>query len=135
MIVAVRAVLVALVVLGHVLAKRLLALLAEEGHLGRLRERVGLRLGVALGAVIPLLAARGADGDLGVEDVFAGENDVECVRARDSLPTHHMGGGGEEEEEVGLASFRLSRTRGYRDKIRSRIFSQHRTFVSALFNV
>ena len=70
-VVAVRTVLVALVVLRHVLPERLLALLAEEDHLRRLREPVGLRLRVALGAVKPLLAARGADCDLGVQDVFA----------------------------------------------------------------
>ena len=71
MIVAVRTVLVALVILGHVLPERLLALLAEERHLRRLCQPVRLALGVALGAVEPLPAARCADGDLGVEDVFA----------------------------------------------------------------
>lgn len=71
-VVAVRTVLVALVVLGHVLSESLLALLAEEGHLRRLREPVGLRLRMAFGAVKPLLAAWRAYGYLGVEDVFAG---------------------------------------------------------------
>ena len=71
-VVAVGTVLVALLVIAHVLAERLLALLAEEGHLGRFAEAVVLGLGVALGAVEPLFAAGGADGDLGVENVFAG---------------------------------------------------------------
>ena len=70
-IVAVRTVLVALVILGHVLPERLLALLAEERHLRRLCQPVRLRLGVALGTVVPLPAAGCADGDLGVENVFA----------------------------------------------------------------
>ena len=70
-VVAVRAVLIALVIFRHVLPERLLALLAEERHLRRLCQPVRLRLGVALGAVEPLPAARCADGDLGVEDVFA----------------------------------------------------------------
>lgn len=72
MIVAMRTVLVALIVLGHVLAERLLALLAHEHHLRRLRETVGLRLGVTFGAVEPLLAARRANRDLRVQDMFAG---------------------------------------------------------------
>ena len=72
MVIAVGAVLVALVVLLHVLAERLLALLAEEGHLGGAPEPVVLRLSVAFRAVEPLLAAGGANGDLGVEYVLAG---------------------------------------------------------------
>lgn len=71
-VVAVRAVFVALVKLGHVFAEALFAFLAREDHLGGLFEVVGLGVGVALRAVEPLAAAGGADGDLGVEDVLAG---------------------------------------------------------------
>ena len=71
MVVTVWAILVALVIVGHVLAERLLALLAQEGHLRRPLEPVVLRLRMALRAVEPLLAARGADGDLRVQNVFA----------------------------------------------------------------
>ena len=70
MVIAVWTVLVALVKLLHVLAERLLALLAQERHLHGLPEPMVLCLSVTLGAVKPLLAARRANGDLGVEDVF-----------------------------------------------------------------
>ena len=66
-----RAELVTILIICHVFPKRLLALLAQERHLVRLREPVVLCLRVALGAVEPLPAARCADGDLGIEDVFA----------------------------------------------------------------
>ena len=72
MIIAVGAVLVAFLVVDHVLTECLLALFAHERHLRRPAEAMVLGLGVALGAVKPLLAARSADGDLGVEDMFAG---------------------------------------------------------------
>ena len=71
MVIAVRAVLIALLVVRHILAERLLALLAHEGHLGRLPETVVLTLRVALSAVEPLLAAWRTDGDLRVQNVFA----------------------------------------------------------------
>ena len=61
MIVTVRTILIALLIHRHILPERLLALLAQERHLIRLRERVILRLRVALGAVEPLPAARRAD--------------------------------------------------------------------------
>lgn len=51
-VIAMRAVLVRLLKDGHVLAKGLLALLAQEGHLDRLGERVVLLLGVALCALV-----------------------------------------------------------------------------------
>ena len=70
-IITVRAVLVALLVVGHVLAERLLALFADERHLHRFSELVVLRFGVAFGAVEPLFAARSPDRDLRVEDVLA----------------------------------------------------------------
>ncbi len=71
MVVAVRAVLVAILKLLHVLPEALLALFAREGHVHGLFELVRLRVGVALRAIEPLPAAGRADGDLGVEDVFA----------------------------------------------------------------
>ena len=69
-VVAVRTVLIAFLVLGHVLPECLLALLAQEGHLRRPLKPVVLRLRMTLRTVEPLLAARGANSDLGVEDVF-----------------------------------------------------------------
>jgi hypothetical protein len=69
-IIAMRAILVALLIHSHILPERLLALLAQERHLRRLGERVLLRRGVAFGAVVPLLTAGRADGDLRVEDVY-----------------------------------------------------------------
>lgn len=72
MVVAVRAVLVALVVLGHVLAERLPTLLAHEHHLGCLREPVRLRFGVTLCTVEPLLATWCTNRHLRIQDVFAG---------------------------------------------------------------
>jgi hypothetical protein len=70
-IVAVRTILIAVLEFIHVLAEALLALLARKNHLHCLLERVGLRFGVALRTVEPLLAAGRADGHLGVENVFA----------------------------------------------------------------
>ena len=61
-----RAVLVALLINGHVLAERLLALLTDETHFGRPCKRMRLCLRVTFGAVEPLFAARGTDGDLSV---------------------------------------------------------------------
>ena len=72
-VIAVRAVLVAILELLRVLAEALLALLAREGHVEFLEQGVRFAVGVALGAVEPFAAAGGADRDLGVEDVFAGE--------------------------------------------------------------
>ena len=57
--------------LARVLAEGLFALLADEDHLEGLQQGVVFFFLVALGAVEPLLAAGRADGDLGVEDVFA----------------------------------------------------------------
>ena len=67
-----RAVLVALFVVTHVFAERLLALLAQKVHLDGLLQTMVLRFCVTFGAVEPLLAAGGADGDLRVQDVFTG---------------------------------------------------------------
>ena len=65
-IIAMRAVLVALFINGHVFAEGLLALLTDECHVHRPHKRMRLHLGVTFGAVVPLLATRGTDGDLGV---------------------------------------------------------------------
>jgi len=70
MVIAIRAILIALLVLRRVLSKRLLALLAQECHLRRLRKRVRVRLGVALCAVEPLFAAGCTYRHLRVQDVF-----------------------------------------------------------------
>jgi hypothetical protein len=72
-VVAMRAVLIALVELFHVFAKDFSALFACEDHLGGAFELVVLLLSVAFCAVEPLATAWRADGDLGVEDVFAGD--------------------------------------------------------------
>lgn len=70
MVVAVRAVLVAILVFAHVFAKYLLALLTREYHLHRLLQSVCLFLGVAFGTVKPLFAAWRANGNLRIENVF-----------------------------------------------------------------
>lgn len=72
-VVAVWAEFIALLVVGHILAERLSAFLAHERHLGRLCQTMILFLGVAFGAIVPLLAAWCSDGDLRVQDVFAGK--------------------------------------------------------------
>ncbi len=80
MIIAMWAELVALLVVGHVFAECLFAFLAQEVHLHRLLELVVLRLRVALGAIEPLLATWSADGDLCVQNVFAGmHGDIACL--------------------------------------------------------
>ena len=56
MIITMRTILIALLIHRHILSERLLALLAQERHLVRLREPVVLCLRVALGAVEPFLA-------------------------------------------------------------------------------
>lgn len=55
----------------RVLSEALLALLACQNELDGLLERVVGRLGMALRAVEPALAAGGADRDLSVQDVLA----------------------------------------------------------------
>jgi hypothetical protein len=61
-----RAVLVALLVDGHVFPERLLALFAHEDHFGGLCQRMALRFRMALRAVIPELATGRADRHLHV---------------------------------------------------------------------
>lgn len=70
-IITVWTILVALLVVRHVLAKRLFALFARKRHLCRLLKSVVLRFCVALCAVEPLLAAWRAYRHLGVQDMFA----------------------------------------------------------------
>lgn len=97
MVVAVRAVFVALLELLGVLAEALLALFAGEDHLGTLLEIVVLGLGMALGAVKPLLAAGAADGDLGVEDVLAAaerRRSAAARRGRGAAGSNEPHGGG-----------------------------------------
>jgi hypothetical protein len=60
------AVLVALLIYGHVFSESLFALLADEGHVRCSCERMRLCLGVTFGAIEPLLATRGADRNLSV---------------------------------------------------------------------
>ena len=65
MVITMRTILIALLIRAHILPKRLFALLTHEHHLRRLGQTVRLlRLGVTFGAVVPLLAAWCADGDL-----------------------------------------------------------------------
>lgn len=75
-VVTMRTVLVALLVIRHVLAERLLALLAHENHLVVLPQTVVLRFSMAFRAVEPLPAARSAYGDLRVQYVLAGQKNA-----------------------------------------------------------
>ena len=72
-VVAVGAVLVGLLELGHIFAERLLALFAQEHHLHGRHQVVVLavKLVVALGAVEPLFAAWRSNRHLGIHNVFA----------------------------------------------------------------
>jgi hypothetical protein len=70
MVVTMGTVLIALVIFGHVLPERFLALFADERHIVRFPQRVAFGLCVALCAVEPLLAAGGADRYLSIQDVF-----------------------------------------------------------------
>jgi hypothetical protein len=54
----------------HFFSEDMLALLADEGHLQGLHDFVVFLFLMALGAVIPLLAAGCPDSDLGVEYMF-----------------------------------------------------------------
>ena len=77
-----RTVLIALLITIHVFAKRLLAFLAHEDHLGRLPQTVILRLSMAFRAVEPLPATWGAYGNLRIQDMFAGQKEqVQCTRS------------------------------------------------------
>ncbi len=63
--------LIALLELGHVLPENFLAFFASHHNLGRLAQLVVLLFFVALGTVVPFLAAGGANLHLGVENVLA----------------------------------------------------------------
>ena len=65
-IIAMGAVLVALLVFGHIFSESFFALLTDEGHVRRPRQRMRLCLCVAFGAIEPLLATRGTDGNLSI---------------------------------------------------------------------
>jgi len=71
MVVTVRAELVRFFEGLRVFAEGFAALLAGECHIKALKEGVFLLFSVAFCTVEPFSAAGGADGDLGVEDVFA----------------------------------------------------------------
>ena len=71
MVIAMRAIFVALLVHRHVLPERLLALFAHECHLRRFCEAMRFGFGVAFCTVEPLLAARRTYRDLSIQDVFA----------------------------------------------------------------
>lgn len=55
----------------NILPETLLALFTSKRHLGLLLERVVGGFGMTFGAVKPTFTAGAADGDLGVEDMFA----------------------------------------------------------------
>ncbi len=65
--------LVAFLIIRHILPKRLLALLAHEGHFRSLCQSMCLCFRVAFRTVEPLFAAWRADGNLGVQNVFTAE--------------------------------------------------------------
>lgn len=66
-----RAVFICVLEFTGVFAEGLFALFADEGHVKGLEEGVRGLFCVAFGAVEPFFAAGRADGDLGVEDMFA----------------------------------------------------------------
>jgi hypothetical protein len=70
MVVTMRTILVTLLVGGHILPERLLALFTHKDHLQCFSEGMCLRFTMAFSAVVPLLAARGMDRDLSIQDVF-----------------------------------------------------------------
>jgi hypothetical protein len=65
-IIAMRAVLIALLIYSHVFAESFFALFTHEGHFRCPYQWMRLCLGVTLGAVEPLLATRSTDGNLGI---------------------------------------------------------------------
>ena len=92
-IIAVWTILVALLVVCHVLAKRLFALFACKRHLCCLLQSVVLRFCVALCAVEPLLAAWRAYRHLGVQDMFAekpSQRFRQTGRAKGVMGTDHI---------------------------------------------
>jgi hypothetical protein len=71
MVIAMRAIFVALLIRRHILPKCLFTLLAQERHFRRLRQFVTLRFRVTFGAVEPQFAAGCTDRHLCIQYVFA----------------------------------------------------------------
>ena len=90
MIIAMRAILITLLIHGHIFPECFLAFLANERHFRRFRQRMCLRFGMAFSAVVPLLATWCADRDLRVQDVFTRSGDQQPLHCRPDDPTHHM---------------------------------------------
>lgn len=88
-IITVRTILVAVLVVGHVLAKRLFALFAGKRHLCRLGQSVVLRFCVALCTVKPLLAAWCAYRHLCVQDMFAAKSQSKRFMKEIELETRY----------------------------------------------
>jgi hypothetical protein len=65
-IIAMRAVLIALLICSHVFTESFFALFTHEGHFRCPCQWMRLCLGVTFGAVEPLLATRSTNGDLGI---------------------------------------------------------------------
>ena len=79
-VIAVRAVLVTFLVVHHIFPERFLAFLAHEGHFVRLPQPMVLIFSMALGAIEPLLATWSSNGNLSIQDMFAGvERSVDLV--------------------------------------------------------
>jgi len=70
-IIAMRAVFVALLIHFHVLAERLFALLTYESHFHGSFERMGRSFSMTLGTIEPHLAARCPNGNLGIQNMLA----------------------------------------------------------------
>ena len=90
MIIAMRAILITLLIHGHIFPECFLAFLANERHFRRFRQGMCLRFGMAFSAVVPLLATWCADRDLRVQDVFTGSGDQRPPDCRPDDSTHHM---------------------------------------------
>ena len=71
MIIAVRAIFIALLIHCHVLAERLLTLLTYESHFHSTFQRVGRNFSMAFGAVEPFLTTRRTDGNLRIQNMLA----------------------------------------------------------------
>lgn len=94
MVVAMRAILVALLIIRHVLSECFLTFLACKGHLSRFHQLMILRLRMTLGTVEPLLATRRSYRYLCVQNMFATR--CECFTDRRNnrrgagAETHHI---------------------------------------------
>ena len=91
MIITMWTVLVTFFVVRHLLSERLLAFLTHECHFHGLCELVCLILGVAFGAIVPLLTTRRANSNLCVENVFAVQLQYQTEMKLASFPkSHHI---------------------------------------------